>query len=234
MTLPPPDVSIIVPTYREAANIPELIARIESMLAESGIRAEVLIMDDNSRDGTDEAVAKLARPWVRLVVRTENRGLSPAVVDGLHAAAGRVLVVMDADLSHPPETIPALVHALESGADFVIGSRYVPGGSTEESWGFFRWLNSKVATLLARPFARAKDPMSGFFALRRETFERADKLNPIGYKIGLELIVKCRVARVVEIPIHFANRKRGSSKLSLAEQLKYLRHLARLFAFKYF
>lgn len=123
--------------------------------------------------------------------------------------------------------------ALTAGADFVIGSRYVEGGATDEQWGFLRWLNSRAATLLARPFTSAQDPMSGFFALRRETFEQAAPLSPIGYKIGLELLVKCPCRRVHEIPIHFSQRHFGESKLSVKEQLRYLQHVRRLFVFKY-
>src|SRR5262249_5348228 len=208
--------------YKEVLNIPHLVERIEQVRKEHNLTAELLLLDDNSQDGTEEAVAKLNKDWVRLIVRTHDRGLSPAVIDGLRAAKYGVLVVMDADLSHPPEKIPELVRALD-GADFVIGSRYVRGGTTDAEWGLFRWLNSKVATLLARPLTSAKDPMAGFFALRRETFERGQGfLNPIGYKIGLELLVKCNCREVREIPIHFADRKFGSSKLSFKEQLKYI------------
>jgi dolichol-phosphate mannosyltransferase len=139
---------------------------------------------------------------------------------------------MDADLSHPPEAVPELVAALENPiTDFVIGSRYVRGGSTDEDWGILRYLNSRMATWLATPLTRAADPLAGFFGLRRETFEAAEQLNPIGYKIGLELMVKCRCQRVVEVPIHFANRKCGTSKLNFREQLNYIRHLVRLYAF---
>jgi dolichol-phosphate mannosyltransferase len=126
-----------------------------------------------------------------------------------------------------------MLAALEAGADFVLGSRYAAGGSTDAEWGVFRWLNSKVATVLARPFSSASDPMSGFFGLRRTTFERGEDLNPIGYKIALELIVKCRCRRIVDVPIHFADRQAGESKLTLAEQMKYLQHLRRLLIFKY-
>src|SRR5262249_45220493 len=100
-------------------------------------------------------------------------------------------------------------------------------------WGVFRWLNSKVATIMARPFTRARDPMSGFFALRVASLQQAAHLNPVGYKIGLELIVKCRFTRIQEVPIHFADRSAGESKLSFKEQLKYIQHLRRLFIFKY-
>ncbi len=227
-----PDVSIIVPTYCEALNIPALVGRVKAVLADRGLTGELLIMDDNSPDETPEVVSGLGEDWVRLIVRTENRGLSPAVLDGIKAANGDVLVVMDADLSHPPEAIPALIAGLEE-ADFVLGSRYVPGASSDEEWGMFRRVNSWVATLLARPLTPVRDPMSGFFAIRRETLNRARSLNPVGYKIGLELLVKCRCERVKEIPIHFSDRKLGESKLNLKEQLKYIQHLRRLFIFKF-
>ena len=142
---------------------------------------------------------------------------------------------MDADLSHPPEKIPELVSALnQRQADFVIGSRYVEGGATDQSWGWFRKWNSRVATWLSRPFTSARDPLAGFFAIKRQTYLKAHQiLNPVGYKIGLELIVKCRCRNVVEIPIEFTDRVAGSSKLSFKEQLRYLKHLKRLFDFKY-
>jgi dolichol-phosphate mannosyltransferase len=171
---------------------------------------------------------------VRLIVRKNRRGLSSAVLRGFSEARGWLLMCMDADLSHPPEAIAALVAAVnEPGVQFVLGSRYVAGGSTDRQWGVFRSLNSKVATLLARPFTQAKDPMSGFFVIPRSVFQEADELSPVGYKIGLELIVKCRCRRVREVPIHFADRKFGQSKLGLAEQFRYLRHLKRLADYKF-
>ncbi|MGD0675496.1 MAG: glycosyltransferase family 2 protein [Polyangiaceae bacterium] len=226
-------ISIVVPTYKEAGNVPVLISRLDAVRRAHDLEMELILADDDSRDGTDLAVAQAAAPWVRLIVRTTDRGLSPAVLHGLREARYDCFVVMDADLSHPPEKIPEMLAALDAGADFVIGSRYVPGGSTDAAWGLFRWLNSKVATWLARPFTSAHDPMAGFFALRRSTFEKGVDFNPIGYKIGLELLVKCRCRTVVEVPIDFADRKIGESKLNLAEQLKYLQHLRRLFIFKY-
>jgi dolichol-phosphate mannosyltransferase len=230
---PLPSLSVIVPTYKESESLPLLLDRVGALRAKLGLDLELLIMDDNSRDGTEELIAQKALPWVRLVVRTSNRGLSPSVVDGLKLAKNEILVVMDADLSHPPERIPDMVDALSKGSEFVIGSRYVAGGTTDDAWGVFRWLNSKVATLLARPFTRLSDPMSGFFALRKSLFERATALNPVGYKIGLELLVRCKVAKAAEIPIHFAQRQKGESKLSFKEQLRYIQHVRRLFTYCY-
>jgi dolichol-phosphate mannosyltransferase len=228
-------VSVIVPTYREAENLPVLVPRLAAALERAGLAGEILVIDDNSPDATSEVCARLAESYpVRLAVRTEERGLSSAVLHGMNLARGDVLVVMDADLSHPPEQVPDLVGALnEEGVDFAIGSRYVRGGQTEEGWGLLRWLNSKGATLLARPLTAAADPMAGFFALRRATLEAAAPLDPVGYKIGLELLVKCGCKKVREVPIHFANRLHGQSKLSFKEQVNYLRHLKRLYEFKY-
>jgi dolichol-phosphate mannosyltransferase len=228
-----PRVSIVVPTYREAENLPFLIDRIAKVREQQGLDIDVLIMDDDSNDGSVELMAARNEPWVKLVVRTSDRGLSAAVLDGLARATGDVLVCMDADLSHPPEAIPAMLAKLAAGADFVIGSRYTEGGSTSDDWGLLRWLNSRVATLLARPFTAARDPMSGFFALHRTTFLAGSRFNPVGYKIGLELLVKCRCERVVEVPIHFEDRQHGQSKLTLKQQLLYLQHLRRLYMFKH-
>lgn len=226
-------ITIVVPTYQEAENLPLLIERIARVRNEHALDIDVLIMDDDSRDGSAEWIAARAEPWVRLIVRTADRGLSAAVLDGLRRARGDVLVCMDADLSHPPESVPGMLRKVALGADFVMGSRYVEGGKTADDWGVLRWLNSRFATLLARPLTSLRDPMAGFFALPRTTLEGGRDFNPIGYKIGLELIVKCRCERVVEVPITFENRRFGESKLNFRQQLLYLQHLRRLYIYKY-
>ena len=192
-------------------------------------------MDDNSKDGTAEIVAELADTGhpVRLIVRVGERGLSSAVLRGFAEARGNVLVCMDADLSHPPEAIGLLVESLADGrADMAIGSRYVDGAGIDESWSVLRRFNSRFATLLARPFTSVKDPLAGFFAIRREVFARAERLQPIGYKIGLELMVKCACKEIREVPIHFSDRRYGQSKLNFTEQISYIRHLTRLAGYK--
>lgn len=225
--------TIIVPTYKEVENLPYLFDRLAKVREKHGLELEVLVMDDASGDGSKELVASRPEAWIRMVVRDKDRGLSPAVLDGMRQATGDVLICMDADLSHPPEAIPLMLRKLEEGADFVIGSRYVKGGSTSDDWGVLRWLNSRVATLLARPLTTASDPMAGFFAFRRATFEAGHDFNPVGYKIGLELLVKCGCERVVEVPIHFEDRQLGQSKLTLRQQLLYIKHLRRLYTFKF-
>ncbi len=228
-------VSVIVPALNEGPNLGPLVERVDAALA--GRAYEVLIVDDDSRDDTPAVCARLAERYpVRLLVRTNPaNGLGGAVLHGIAQARGDVLVVMDADLQHPPEKLPELIAPGERGeAAFALGSRYVPGGSTGRRWGVLRKVNSWVATVLARPFSgRVSDPMSGFFALRRSTFERGQRLTPLGYKIGLELMCKCRVDRVSEVPIHFAERTRGESKLTVREQFRYLEHLSRLYDFCY-
>ncbi len=228
------DISVIVPTYAEAENMEALIDRVEGVRNQHSLDLELLILDDPSGDGIESVIARLDRPWVQLHSRSGPRGLSEAVVEGLSLASGERLLVMDADLSHPPESIPALLEPLrDPEVDFVLGSRYVPGAATDEDWGLLRRLNSWGATLLARPFTSARDPMAGFFAIRRRTYEAADRLDPIGYKIGLELMVKSNCRHVVEVPIRFSQRFKGESKLRLSEHIRYLRHLSRLFRHKF-
>ena len=230
-----PSVSVVVPAYREADNLRVLTERVFAALEGAGLGGELIVVDDDSQDGSVEAVEELASRFdVRIIVRTQERGLASAVLRGFEDARGDVLVVMDADLQHPPEKIPELVESITSGrGDFAVGSRYA-GGEIQRDWPLFRRLNSWVATLLARPLTSVRDPMSGFFALHRETWRRAAKLDPIGYKIGLELIVKARCRRCVEVPIVFGDRAGGESKLNFAEQLRYLRHLLRLYRFRIF
>ncbi|MDA1163204.1 MAG: glycosyltransferase family 2 protein [Planctomycetota bacterium] len=228
--------TIIVPTYCESRNLRDLVRRIDLAVQLAGISSEILIVDDNSPDDTAAVCESLdfATP-TRLIVRKSERGLSSAVMRGMDEATGDILLVMDADLSHPPEVIPAIVAAIrEQDCEFVIGSRYVKGGSTAGDWGLLRWLNSKAATLMARPLTSAQDPMAGYFAIHRSRFvKHRQQLDPIGYKIGLELIVKCGCGIVREIPIHFSDRAAGESKLTLKEQLNYVRHLKRLYEFRF-
>ncbi len=230
-----PKVSIVVPAYREGENIAPLTERIFAATLAAGLEAELIIVDDDSQDGTEEAVEALrSRFPIRLIVRRGERGLSGAVLRGFSEAKSDRFVVLDADLQHPPETIPAMVAPLDGGScDFVIGTRYAGSGGIASDWPLGRKLASKLATLAARPLAHVSDPMSGFFALRRETWQRAEKLDPVGYKIALELIVKCRCRRIEEVPIDFAARVAGESKASLKEGLRYGQHLWRLYWFRF-
>ena len=227
------EISIVVPTLNEARNLPALTERIDAALR--GRSYELLIIDDAGGDETPEVCAALSERFpIYLHVRQQPMGgLSGAVICGLDRARGELLVVMDADLQHPPESIPELLEPLDRGdVEFVLGSRHVPGAQVDQRWGSLRRINSGVASLLARPFAgQTRDPMSGFFALRAETYARAGKLNPTGYKIGLELLCKCRVRRVKEVPISFGVRAAGESKLNLRQRLRFIDHLSRLYDF---
>ncbi|HEX3600666.1 MAG TPA: polyprenol monophosphomannose synthase [Lacipirellulaceae bacterium] len=229
------EVSIIIPTLRECESLAALLPRLFTVLQSADLAAEVLVVDDNSRDGTDALCSQLAQQHaVRLITRTAERGLATAVLKGLSEAAGEICVVMDADGSHPPDAVPDLVAAVRSPfCDVSIGSRYIPGGSADENWGWFRRLNSSLATLLARGLTRAADPLAGFFAVRKSTLAQAKTLCPLGYKILLEIIVRADCRRIVEVPIHFQDRKLGQSKLSIKQQWLYLRHLAKLYAVRY-
>ncbi|MCB9854682.1 MAG: polyprenol monophosphomannose synthase [Phycisphaerales bacterium] len=227
--------SVIVPTYREAANLPELLPRIGAALSKIGLPGEIIVVDDDSGDGTANLVESLQLPvGLRLISRFQERGLASAVVRGFEAAAFDTLVCMDADLSHPPESLPAVTRPVLFGeSEFCIGSRYVKGGRTLDDWGLLRRLNSKAATLLAWPLTTARDPMAGFFCLTRALFDRAvnSGVNAIGYKIGLELAVRGGCRRVAEVGITFGDRQHGQSKLTVRQQLLYLRQLVSLYEF---
>ena len=228
-------ISIIVPTYREAENIPILTHEIDSVMKASRLPHEIILIDDDSGDGIGEVVEELTHRSlnITLIVRKRQRGLSSAVLEGLRRANGDIAVVMDADLSHPPEKIPALVAPIMSNeADFVIGSRFVPGGSARHFNWYRKW-NALAARILARPLTKVSDPMAGFFAFPRKLLAPNVTLDPLGFKIGLEIIVKAAPKRIAEVGIHFQKRRYGKSKLSLREQAHYIVHIKRLYAYQY-
>jgi len=228
-------ISIIVPTYKEAQNVDTLTRRIHKTMTEYNMSYEIIFVDDDSKDDIEKIISNLSSEGlnVRLIQRKNERGLSSAVLRGFSEAEGGILVCMDADLSHPPETIHVMIDKIvKDNAEFVIGSRYVNGGSTDDKWTIYRRINSRIATLFAKPFTTAKDPMSGFFAIPDRVYKRGSSFNPIGYKIALELIVRCKCEKIVEVPIHFSDRKFGESKLTLKEQLNYLVHIKRLMGYK--
>lgn len=227
------EVSIVVPTYNERENLAPLAERLFATLDPAS--TELLIVDDDSPDRTAAEAQRLAARYpVRCLVRRGDRDLSRAVVHGLRDARGRLCVVMDADLSHPPEAIPRLIEALDKPRlKMAIGSRFAPGGRVDAYWPLHRRLISSIGRLLARPLTGVRDMMSGFFCVRRAEVD-LDRLRPLGYKIALELIVRHGWRNIVEIPITFTDRAAGRTKLSLAVQGRYLRHLARLYAFRLF
>jgi dolichol-phosphate mannosyltransferase len=221
--------SVVIPTYNEHDCIVPLLERLSRALA--GLSYEIVFIDDNSGDGTAAQINSLVGKYpVRVIVRKDKRGLASAVIDGFSYAMQDIIVVMDADLQHPPEVVPALVKAIENGADVAVASRYIPGGGNE-GWSKSRQFISNGAILLAHlllPQSRkVKDPMSGFFAIRRQPVARL-KLEPRGYKILLEIITMGRFLTVTEVPFKFQVRELGASKLNMKQQTEYLKHLLSL------
>lgn len=225
-----PDVSVVIPTRNEAANLHELLSRLFRALDEAGFAAEVIVADDASPDGTAGLAESLLGGRGRVLRRTGRPGLAPAVIEGFGAAGADVLCVMDADLSHPPEAVPDLVRAVRGGADLAVASRYVPGGGVEGWPRRRRWM-SRVACWMARPLTRVRDATSGFFCLRRPVIEGVP-LAAEGFKIGLEVFVKGKHARCVEVPYVFRDRRAGESKLGSRVMGHYLLQLARLAAWR--
>ena len=225
-------ISIILPTYNEAPNMTLIIPALSRALDDAGIPGEILVVDDDSPDGTAEAAASLmATHPVRVHVRKTDRGLSKSVIEGFRLSKGEVCVVMDADLSHPVQKIPDMIRPiLEGKCDVTVGSRYIVGGGAER-WPILRRIASKGAGLLAKGVTSLSDPTSGFMALRRSLLDGVS-LDPLGWKIVLEVVVKTK-SRVMEIPIVFEDRLEGKSKLGFKAQLDYLHHLGRLYAYRY-
>jgi dolichol-phosphate mannosyltransferase len=217
--------SIVVPTYNEAGSVTGLAERLHAALA--GREWELVIVDDGSPDGTADVAAALApRIPTKVLRRAGKAGLASAVVAGFQAARGDILVVMDADLSHPPETVPALIDAIDHGADLAVGSRYVRGGGVMD-WPRKRRVVSRVACLLGNALVPVRDATSGFFALRRSVIDGV-KLNPIGFKIGFEVIARGRYKKVVEVPYTFRDRELGASKFGRREIGQYVVQLGQV------
>ncbi|MDD5095705.1 MAG: polyprenol monophosphomannose synthase [Dehalococcoidia bacterium] len=218
--------SIIVPTYQERENIPPLVKRIDQAMKDQAY--EIIVVDDDSPDGTAEVAESLAGSYpIRVIKRKGVRGLGSAILTGFREGTGEILGVIDADLQHPPEILAGLVNSIQSGADIAIASRYVRGGGVQ-GWSSARRIISKGATLLARPVTSVKDPMSGCFMLTRTTFATLN-LNSEGYKVLLEILAQTKSCKVEEIPYTFECRRFGTSKLNWKEYIRYLQLLKRLY-----
>ncbi len=207
--------SIVVPTYNEVKNIPELLSSINQEMSKCQMENyEVLIMDDDSPDGTINLINDLEMPKVRGINRKgKPRGLSAAVIDGFAQAKGDIVLCMDADLSHPPAKVPELIQAILDGAIISVGSRYVPGGGVK-NWPLLRQLSSRAACFVAKLVTPVKDSTSGFFAVKKEALKGVN-LDSLGFKIGLEVFVKAKhYGLITEVPIVFKDRTAGESKLS--------------------
>lgn len=223
---PGPAVSIIVPCYNERDNVAPMVAALDKAL--SGLNWEVIFVDDNSPDGTTEAALAIAHAdaRVRCIRRVGRRGLASAVIEGALAASGEMVAVLDGDLQHDETRLPAMFEMLEQGADIVVGSRKVEGGSSEGLSSPLRvWLSSqgiKLAQMLTG--TSLNDPMSGFFALRRSLFDRlAPRLVGQGFKILLDLVLAANgPLKLVEIPYQFRPRQAGESKLDALVMAQFL------------
>ncbi len=220
--------SLILPTYNESENLPELLPKLEDTL--SGIPHEIIIVDDDSPDKTWRVAQEIGhdRDDIHVIRRVGRRGLSSAVIEGFLSAKGEVLVVMDADGQHDMSILPKLYKSVQGGNGIAIGSRYIEGGSVGE-WDERRHLMSRVATTLALKVCRVKvgDPMSGFFAINSTLFQKiASHLNPKGFKILLDLLVCVpKNTKVEEVPFTFSTRLHGESKLSKRVQIEFLEYL---------
>jgi dolichol-phosphate mannosyltransferase len=212
--------TVCLPTYNEIENLEPMVRALGEVLPEGG---RVLVIDDGSPDGTGELADRLAAelPWVSVLHRLRKEGLGRAYIAGFHGAladGAELVLEMDCDFSHDPRDVPRLIAAVEAGADVAIGSRYVPGGGTE-NWGLIRRLISRGASLYTRTLLMpVHDPTSGFKCFRREVLERIDldAIESMGYAFQIENVYRARRAgfTVVEVPIVFAERQVGHSKMS--------------------
>jgi dolichol-phosphate mannosyltransferase len=220
--------SVILPTYNEAQNLPRLVPEVLAVLR--GIPHEVIVVDDDSPDGTWRVAETLGDRFaeVRVLRRVGRRGLASAVIEGFLAAKGAVLAVADADGQHDVRLLPELLATIEAGADVAVASRYVAGGSVG-LWDERRYALSRLATRLAQRLCQVPiaDPMSGYFAVRRPTFQDIlPRLNPVGFKILLDLLAHLPPgAAVREIPLRFGRRLHGESKLSRLVQVQFLEYV---------
>ena len=227
----PAILSIVVPTYNERDRLADLVREIFSAYAAEGLDGELVIVDDNSPDGTGAVADELAmRHRITVLHRRGKLGLGTAVIEGFAAATAPIVGVIDADLSHPPALLPRMLAVMQSAsADFVIGSRYIPGGGTR-NWGLARLMMSRVACMMARGLTPIRDATSGFFLIRRD-LARDVRISSGGFKICLELLVRGRPRSVVEVPYVFVGRTAGESKMNLKEALGYLEQLKQLRGF---
>jgi dolichol-phosphate mannosyltransferase len=231
-----PAATVVLPTLNERATVADLLKELDKHLSAQSFSTEILIVDDSSTDGTVEAaLAVQTTIGVRAIVRKNQKGLASAVLRGFDESLGQVCLVMDADGSHTPSLAPALLRQVISGkAEMAIGSRYVEGGGIK-NWGIRRRLISLGATLLAQPLTHGEhvtDPISGFFAIDKRILGRG-QVNPLGYKIGFEILVCCRPHPVAELPYVFQDRLAGKSKMSPKQMTEYMRQVGQLYRYTY-
>jgi dolichol-phosphate mannosyltransferase len=228
------DLSLVLPTYNESAHIDAIVEQLIAVLdGISALRYEIIIVDDDSPDRTWQKALQLSYkfPQVRAIRRQGHRDLSTAVLCGWQIARGEVFAVMDADLQHPPETIPALWRAMKRGADLAVASRNIEGGGVSD-WTLPRRIVSRCAQLLGlvvlpEVTGKVSDPLSGYFMVRRSSLEGRE-LHPLGYKILVEVLARGEVEKISEVPYVFRETPQRGSKHSPAVLAQYLKHLSRI------
>lgn len=220
---------MVIPTYNERDRLTELVTALFETAAAATLDLELVIVDDNSPDGTGDVADQLARTHrVQVVHRSGKLGLGTAVVAGFNVASADTVGVMDADFSHPPALVPKMMAVFRAAdADVLVASRYIPGGSTP-NWPFKRKLLSRIGCLLARGLSPIHDAASGFFLIRRDIAQGV-VIQAGGFKICIELIVRGRPGRLVEVPYQFDDRELGESKMSMREAAGYLVQLKDLY-----
>jgi dolichol-phosphate mannosyltransferase len=227
------DLSIVVPTYNERERLEELVAAVARVFADHRIDGEIVVVDDNSPDGTGAiADGLVGRFPVQVVHRAGKLGLGSAVIEGFGRASAPVLGVMDADLSHPPSALPGMLAALRAlDVDAVVGSRYIPGGGAK-NWPFLRLAMSRFACVLAWPLTPVSDATSGLFLAKRSAIEGVT-ISAAGFKICLELLTRSRIASIAEVPYVFADRAAGESKMTTREAMGYFVQLRDLYLIRF-
>jgi dolichol-phosphate mannosyltransferase len=224
--------ALVVPTLDESGNIEALLNRVVSAMSRSSLPWEVFVVDDQSSDGTPDLVKRFAEsePRVHLLVRTSQRGLAGAITFGWAQSDADLLGVIDADLQHPPELLPTLISRVADGCDIAIASRYIQANSID-GWSPIRAFISRMSLLASKPVQRpalaVKDPMSGFFVLRRTCISGLT-FQTTGFKLLLEILGRGRIGSVAEVPFKFEPRRQGKSKANLMTAVHYLSLLWRL------
>lgn len=227
----PESISVLIPTYNEAQNVEWLLPKLIAELRKTAVKYEILIIDDASCDHTADIAEAILRENGRAIRRIAcKRSLSLSILDGMKEARNAVIIVMDADGSHPPELIPVFLMHLGQGYDLVIASRYCGGGGTKD-FPVIRLTASLFACLIGRLLTPVKDNTSGFFAIKKDALEHV-LLSPKGFKIGLEVFVKANFNRFKEVPYVFVNRKKGKSKFKPKVILEYFQHILSLLSFR--
>ncbi len=231
-------ISIIIPTYNESENIIKILRSIGEIIPKN-IITQAIVVDDNSPDGTGKLVEdylknlkKMANYTIEIIHRKAKDGLGSAILRGIQQAKGDTIVVMDSDFSHPPQIIPKLIESIKKyQCDIAIASRYIKGGKIQ-GWSIKRKLISKFATLIAKKGLgiNTKDPMSGFFAFKRNIIKGLN-IDAIGYKILLEILVKTKGVSIKEIPYTFQDRKLGASKLDMKTITDYYKSVWKLYRY---